>query len=41
MQSEFIVGVASSKDLHSYGRMTIIGLLLRVLKWRYLQMTLN
>ena len=41
MQSEYILGVAGFKDLHSYGRMRTIGLALRVLKWRYLEMTLN
>ena len=33
--------VAGFKDLHSYGRMRTNGLALRVLEWRYLQMTLN
>ena len=39
-QSVCILGVASFKDLHPYCRMRTIGLVLRVLKWRYLQMTL-
>ena len=32
MQPEYILGVAGFKDLHSYGRMRTINLVLRVLK---------
>ena len=41
MQPVYILGIASLKDLHSYCRMRTIGFVLRLLKWRYLQMTLN
>lgn len=42
MQPEYIlVGVAGLKNLDSYGRMRTIGMALRVMKWRYLQMALN
>ena len=41
MQPENILGVAGFKDLYFYGRIRTIGLALKVLKWRYLQMTLN
>ena len=34
-------GSSGFKDRHSYGRMRTIGLVLRLMKWRYLQMTLN
>lgn len=34
-------GSFSFEDLHSYGRMSKVGLVLRVLKWRYLEKALN
>ena len=36
-----LLGVGGFKDLYSHGRMKTVGLVFRVLKWRYLQMTLN
>ena len=41
MLPEYILRVAGFKDLHSYGRMRTVGPVLSVLKWTYLQMTLN
>ena len=41
MQPEYILGVASFIDLYSYVRMKTVGLVLSMLKWRYLQMALN
>ena len=41
MQAEYILEVSSFKDLHYYYRMRTVGLVLRVLKWRYLEMTLS
>ena len=41
MQTEYIVEVSSFKDLHSYYRMRKVSLVLRVLKWTYLEMTLS
>ena len=41
MQTEYIVEVSGFKDLHYYYRMRKVGLVLRVLKWRYLEITLS